>query len=206
MWRRVGHAFQSGSMRFNQGMCVVVKKGMCGKGGMHAVETANEAGGAHPTGMHSCFSSFLFFLNFKFLRFVLLYSFSPSFFHSSIIIAGSFRVSLFIDLGMVRTRFGETLGNHFYRPQTKLQKDNVFTSVCQEFCPHGGKVCAPTWVYILPGQTPPGRYLPPSDTPPKQTQPTLGRHPLRQTPSPSQLTPPSQSDGHYTGQHGQYGT
>ena len=26
----------------------------------------------------------------------------------------------------------------FYRPQTKLRKGNVFTSVCQEFCPRGG--------------------------------------------------------------------
>ena len=26
----------------------------------------------------------------------------------------------------------------FYRTQTKLQKGNVFTSVCQEFCPWGG--------------------------------------------------------------------
>ena len=26
----------------------------------------------------------------------------------------------------------------FYRPQTKLRKGNVFTRVCQEFCPQGG--------------------------------------------------------------------
>ena len=25
-----------------------------------------------------------------------------------------------------------------YRPQTKLRKGNIFTSVCQEFCPRGG--------------------------------------------------------------------
>ena len=27
---------------------------------------------------------------------------------------------------------------NFYRPQTKLRKGNVVTSVCQEFCPGGG--------------------------------------------------------------------
>ena len=27
-----------------------------------------------------------------------------------------------------------------YRPQTKLRKDNVFISVCQEFCSQGGEV------------------------------------------------------------------
>ena len=26
---------------------------------------------------------------------------------------------------------------HFYRPQTKVRKGNVFTRVCQEFCPQG---------------------------------------------------------------------
>ena len=61
----------------------------------------------------------------------------------------------------------------FYRPQKKLRKGNIFTRVCQEFCPQGG-VC----------QTPPvlGRH-PPRQT--RQTPPTplwadtpLGRHPL----------------------------
>ena len=26
-------------------------------------------------------------------------------------------------------------GLHYYRPQTMLRKGNVFTTVCQEFCP-----------------------------------------------------------------------
>ena len=30
------------------------------------------------------------------------------------------------------------LGGHFYRPQTKLRKGNVFPPVCQSFCSHGG--------------------------------------------------------------------
>ena len=32
-------------------------------------------------------------------------------------------------------------GIHYHRPQTKLRKGNVFTSVCQEFCLSGG--CIP---------------------------------------------------------------
>ena len=47
-----------------------------------------------------------------------------------------------------------TLNCNYYRPQTKLQKGNVFTSVCQEFCPQGG---------------PPGKQTPPSPPPPQQT-------------------------------------
>ena len=41
---------------------------------------------------------------------------------------------------------------HFYRPQTKLRKGNIFPSVCQEFYPRG--------VY------PPGQTHPWADTPP----------------------------------------
>ena len=88
---------------------------------------------------------------------------------------------------MVRTRFGETLGNQFYCPQRKLWKDNVFTSVCQEFCVHP------------PGQTPPAdtpRQIPPppSDTP-------LGWHTHSGQTSPQADTLPlpvntPQSDGH----------
>ena len=32
---------------------------------------------------------------------------------------------------------------YIYRPQTKLRKGNVFTSVCQDFCPRGRGVCIP---------------------------------------------------------------
>ena len=35
------------------------------------------------------------------------------------------------------TRPPDHSASHFYRPQTKLRKGNVFTSVCQEFCPQG---------------------------------------------------------------------
>ena len=53
-----------------------------------------------------------------------------------------------------------------YRPQQYLRKGNVFTSVCQEFCPGegGGVVCL--------GRHPLGRHHLPG-------QPLLGRHPLR---------------------------
>ena len=33
--------------------------GVHGNGGMRAGETATEAGGMHPTGMHSCFQNYL---------------------------------------------------------------------------------------------------------------------------------------------------
>ena len=54
-----------------------------------------------------------------------------------------------------------------YRPQLLLRKGNVFTSVCQEFCPWGGgKLC----IQACTRQTHPmGRHLlPPRQTPPPQ--------------------------------------
>ena len=53
----------------------------------------------------------------------------------------------------------------FYRPQTKLRKGNVFTSVCQEFCPRRG-------VSTPPRQTPPTWA---DTTTPKQTRPPSRR-------------------------------
>ena len=57
-----------------------------------------------------------------------------------------------------------------------LPKGNVFTSVCQEFCPWGRGVCQT----LPPGQTrqtPPPRH---ADTP--QADTPLGRHPQADTP------------------------
>ena len=60
---------------------------------------------------------------------------------------------------------------NLYLIKTKLRHGNIFTSVCQQFCPQGGGVClSACWdTHPLdrypPGQTPPGR-------------PLLGRHPL----------------------------
>ena len=56
----------------------------------------------------------------------------------------------------------------FYRPQTKLWKGNVFTSVCQEFCPRG-VYPSMHWADPPTGQAAPGKH------PPRQTPP--GRHP-----------------------------
>ena len=90
----------------------------------------------------------------------------------------------------------------------KLRKGNVFTSVCQEFCP-GGVYPSMHWIH------PPGRHLPsrhphpPGQTPWEDTPP--GRHPPGKTPPPSGQTPPGQTphpltatavDGtHPTGMH-----
>ena len=79
------------------------------------------------------------------------------------------------------------IGFNHYRPQTKLQKGNVFTPVCDSV--HGGGV-------HLPWQTnthPPNRH-PPVDTP-------TGRHPHgRHIPPPSEMV--IAADGmHPTGLH-----
>ena len=73
-------------------------------------------------------------------------------------------------------RFNFSLMVHDYRGETKLRKGNVFTSVCQEFCPQGGGVHPRD-------QTPPcqGGVYSPSVGPPGQTHP-LGRHPWADTP------------------------
>ena len=63
----------------------------------------------------------------------------------------------------------------YYRPQTKLQKGNVFTPVCHPV--HRGEVYPPT-------QTPPRQTPSPGQTPPRQTPPLLGKHP------PGRLPPP----------------
>ena len=64
---------------------------------------------------------------------------------------------------------------------TKLGQGNIFTSVCQEFCPQGGRGCLPQGMlgYTPPDQTPPwdqthppGSRSPPDQTPPEQTPPT----------------------------------
>ena len=72
---------------------------------------------------------------------------------------------------------------------TKLRQGNIFTSVCQEFCPWGGVCLSACWD-TPPGQTPSradtplGQTLPPPDRLPGQTPPgkpprqtPLGRHP-----------------------------
>ena len=55
-----------------------------------------------------------------------------------------------------------------YHPQTKLQKRNVFTPVCQSFCLKGGSL-----PQCMLGYTPPGRH------PPSQHSPS--RRPLQRT-------------------------
>ena len=65
-------------------------------------------------------------------------------------------------------------GRDYYCLQSKLQKGNVFISLCQEFCPQWG--CP--WADIPPGkkntpeQTPHGRQTP---RPPGRQIP-MGRH------------------------------
>ena len=51
------------------------------------------------------------------------------------------------------------IGKYFYRPQTKLRKGNVFTSVCQEFCSQGEVYTSPWADTLLRADTPPPRWL-----------------------------------------------
>ena len=58
---------------------------------------------------------------------------------------------------------------YYYRPQTKLREDNVFTPVCQSFCSQGGW-CTP------PRQTPPtGQTPPPRGNTPLEVATEVGR-------------------------------
>ena len=87
-----------------------------------------------------------------------------------------------------------------YRPKTKLQKGNVFTSVCQEYCPQrGGGLSArhPLGAHPLPG-----RYATPTPWalcqpqcmhgyhPPRSRHPPRGRHPPGADTTPDQTPPP----------------
>ena len=84
---------------------------------------------------------------------------------------------------------------------TKLGQGNIFTSVCQEFCPHGGEgVCLSAWWDTHPpgADTPgPGRHPPGPGRPPGSRH-----HPRGQTPPPTrdqadtprEQTPPQEAD------------
>ena len=83
---------------------------------------------------------------------------------------------------------------YYYRPKRSFGQGNIFTSVCQEFCPQGGGVPdqAPPWIrQVHPPR--PGRYTPRTRHPPGP-----GRYtPRDQTGTPSGPdTPPG--PGRYT--------
>ena len=104
--------------------------------------------------------------------------------------------------------------NNFYRPQTKLLKGNVFTSVCQKFCPQGVCIPACTGTDSPPPQadTPRQTPCPRADT---SGQTLLVRHPLgrhppgRHTPPqadtpPPRQTPPLPTDGYCSRRYASY--
>ena len=64
---------------------------------------------------------------------------------------------------------------------TKLGQGNIFTSVCQEFCPQGGRVSASVHA---------GIHTPLDQTSPEQTPPGTRPHPLPWTRSPWTRHPP----------------
>ena len=108
---------------------------------------------------------------------------------------------------------------------TKLGQGNIFTSVCQEFCPQGGRVSASVhaWIHPLPPEqtpplgadTPPGSIHPPweqtpplgadtpgADTPPGNTHPPGTDTPPEQTPL--NQTPPQEADCSIRSTSGRY--
>ena len=72
----------------------------------------------------------------------------------------------------------------FLPAATKLGQVNIFTSVCQEFCPQGGVgVCLSACWDTPPPPSPPdqapagGRHHPPDQAPPQPGPPPQSRHP-----------------------------
>ena len=80
---------------------------------------------------------------------------------------------------------------------TKLGQGNIFTSVCQEFCPQGGRVSASVHAGIHPpGSRPPDQaHTPRADPPRPGTHPPDQAHPpWEQTPPWTRHTPPPRAD------------
>ena len=77
----------------------------------------------------------------------------------------------------------------FLPPATKLEQGNIFTSVCQEFCPQGGSATNHPLGRDTPGQTPPRSRHPWGGRPP----PPRADTPLweQTAPFPQEQTPPS---------------
>ena len=57
-------------------------------------------------------------------------------------------------------------------PATKLGQGNIFSSVCQEFCPQGGL----TWAGTPPGRYTPGQVPPWAGTYPRGAGTPVGRY------------------------------
>ena len=74
----------------------------------------------------------------------------------------------------------------FLLATTKLGQGNIFTSVCQEFCTHGGSAS------VHAGMHPPSRHPPGADTPRPDTTnpPGADTTPWEQTPPPGPEPPP----------------
>ena len=89
---------------------------------------------------------------------------------------------------------------YLYHLQTKLQKGNVFTPVCQSFCSEGMSSSLHVGIHNPPGQTPPGQTPPWADTqPPGQTPIPEGRHPSPWANTPLGRHPPGHT--HPLGRH-----
>ena len=86
----------------------------------------------------------------------------------------------------VRSETVTDMRQQYLPAATKLGQGNIFTSVCQEFCPRGEGVClSACWDTPPRADTPGSRHPPGADTLPEQT-------PREQTP-PRSRTPPTGS-------------
>ena len=104
-------------------------------------ETATAADSTHPTGMHSCCLMWrYYFINFvvilldshkNFVIFCLIVNIQIIWYQYNF-----YRLHSSSCNGLNCTKPCKT--TYYYRPQTKLRKGNVFTSVCQEVCPQWG--------------------------------------------------------------------
>ena len=84
---------------------------------------------------------------------------------------------------------------------TKLGQGNIFTSVCQEFCPQGGGGCLPQCMLgYPPDQTPP----PPRDQAPRSRHPPGPGTPPRTRHTPPEQTPPREADCSIRSTSGRY--
>ena len=90
-------------------------------------------------------------------------------------------------LWLMSLKYMKTLRKPF-RYFSKLGQGNIFTSMCQEFCPQRGEVSASVHAGILPQEQTPPRADPREQTPWEQTPPR-SRHPREQTHPPGADTP-----------------
>ena len=92
-------------------------------------------------------------------------------------------------VNLIHGLFPKEKHNDLLPAATKLGQGNIFTSVCQEFCPQvGGRVSASVHAGIPPRSRP--HHPPQADTPPGSRPPHQEQTPPRSRPPQEQTPPP----------------